>query len=291
MFFSVVPYQDPFWRADLETLKTLLESIGLEAHVLFGYSSAGIAEWKDIPNAQFNLLVSPWVGHSTVQLLEQKYATPFLHYPVLPVGAIETGAFLRRVALFAGITESAVEAVIAKEENRYYKYMESLVDFLAEFRNNLPSEVYTVAGSAYGLGTGAFMANEAGYIPKGVYLVDAPAASQQELIRNEAAARDERLRDIVFFETDGGIIQRDIKAKLGKSRKALFLGSSWEKLLATETSNLYAFISLPLPETVILNRSYLGYNGGLNLLEEIYSNVFKIKTTTSRTQFILDEAG
>ncbi|MDR2501086.1 MAG: hydrogenase [Treponema sp.] len=284
--FSVVPYQDPYWRADLETLKQLLESIGLEPQVLFGYSSAGMAEWKNIPNAQFNLLVSPWVGLSAVRLLEEQYGTPFLHYPVLPSGAIETGAFLRKTAAFAGIPASAVEAVVSREEDRFYQYLGSLVDFLAEFRNNLPAELYVAAGSAYALGISAFMVNEMGYIPKGVYLTDDPPESCRALIRAEAAARDERLGGLLCFENDGGLVQRDIKARLGKSRRALLLGSSWEKLLAQETGNLYAFISLPLPETVILNRSCLGYNGGLQLLEEIYSNIFKTKTATSRTQAV-----
>jgi nitrogenase molybdenum-iron protein beta chain len=70
--FSVVPYQNPYWRGDLEALKSLVESIGLEVNILFGHQSRGVSEWKDIPNAQFNLLVSPWVGLSTVKLLKQK---------------------------------------------------------------------------------------------------------------------------------------------------------------------------------------------------------------------------
>jgi nitrogenase molybdenum-iron protein beta chain len=289
--FSVVPYQDPFWRGDLEALKTLLQSIGLEVNILFGYGSAGVSEWKDIPNAQFNLLLSPSIGLSTVRLLKEKYGTPFLQYPVLPSGALETSAFLRAVSAFAGLDHAAVEKIIATEEKRFYRYLSSLVDFLAEFRNNLPAELYVAGGSAYGLGAASFMVNEMGYIPKGVYLVDDPSEESKKLILAEAAARDERLKDIIVFETDGGIIQRDIKEKLGCSRKALFLGSSWEKHLAQATGNNYAFISLPLPETVVLNRSYLGYSGGLNLIEEIYSNVFKSKTTTSRTQFIIDTAG
>jgi nitrogenase molybdenum-iron protein beta chain len=289
--FSVVPFQDPYWRGDLESLKALLESIGLEVNTLFGYGSAGVSEWKDIPNAQFNLLVSPWVGLSTVKLLEQKYGTPFLHYPVLPVGAQETSSFLRSLGAFAGLPEAAVEGVIKREENRFYQYLVSMVDFLAEFRNNLPSELYTVADSGYGIGASSFLVNEVGYIPKGLYLTDEPPVEHLPFITETVASRDEKLGELLVFETDGGLAQRDIKKRLGKSRKALFLGSSWEKALAQETNNLYAFVCLPLPETVITYGTFLGYSGGLNLLSEIYSNVFRAKTTTSRTQSILDEVG
>ncbi|MDR3122944.1 MAG: hydrogenase [Treponema sp.] len=289
--FSVVPYQDPYWRGDIETLKSLLESLGLEVNSLFGYDSAGVSEWKDIPNAQFNLLVSPWVGLSTVKLLKEKYGTPFLHYPALPVGAQETSVFLRAVGAFAGVAEQTVERTIKKEEARFYKYLVSMVDFLAEYRNNLPSELYTVADSSYGIGVSSFLVNEVGYIPKGLYLTDGPTEDHVNFIAETAASRDPKLGELLVFETDGGLVQRDIRKRLGKSRKALFLGSSWEKSLAQETNNLYAFVSLPLPETVITNGTYVGYNGGLNLLSEIYSNVFRTKTTTSRTQFIIDEAG
>jgi nitrogenase molybdenum-iron protein beta chain len=282
--FSVVPFQDPHWRADLETVQSLLESIGLEVNILFGYTSKGVSEWKDIPNAQFNLLLSPWVGLSTVKLLEEKYGTPFFHYPVLPVGAQETNAFLRAVGAYAGIEKAAVEAVIAKEEPRFYNYIISLVDFLAEFRNNLPTELYTIADSGYAVALSCFLVNEIGFIPKGIYAIDNPPESFYNPIIDTAASREEKLRDLIIFETDGGLIQQDIKKKLGNSQKALFLGSGWEKFLAQDTKNHYAFASLPLPETVILNKTFLGYNGGLNLVEEIYSNVFKTRTTTSRTQ-------
>jgi nitrogenase molybdenum-iron protein beta chain len=287
--FSVVPYQDPYWRGDLETIKKLLESIGLEAQVFFGYRTKGAAEWKDIPNAQFNLLLSPWVSLSTVKLLEEKYGTPFLHYPVLPVGARETSAFLRTVSAFAGIDGSLVENVIQEEEDRFYEYLVSLIDFLAEFRNNLPTELYTVADSAYAIGLSNYLINEIGFIPKGVYITDGADENQALEIRRQIAQKDKDIAELLVFQADGGLVQRDIREKLGKSKKALFLGSSWEKVLAQETNNLYTFASLTLPETVIVNCTYLGYDGGLKLVEEIYSNVFKTKTTTSRTQSIIEE--
>jgi len=53
--FSVVPFQNPNWRGDLQEIKQLLNSIGLEVNILFGYESAGVSEWRDIPNAEFNL--------------------------------------------------------------------------------------------------------------------------------------------------------------------------------------------------------------------------------------------
>jgi nitrogenase molybdenum-iron protein beta chain len=289
--FSVVPYQNPYWRGDLETLKKLLESIGLEAHVFFGYTAEGVAEWKDIPHAQGNLLVSPWVGLQTVNSLEETYGTPFLHYPSVPSGAAATAAFLRAVGAFMEVPSARVEEVIRKEEDRFYQYIISLADFIAEFRNNLPTELYTVADSAYAIGLSAFLVNEIGFIPKGVYITDSVPEQHYDAVTRAAVSGSPRCEGLVRLETDGGLIQRDIREKLGNSKKALFLGSSWEKALARETGNLYAFASLPLPETVIVNKTFLGFDGGLALLEDIYAAVFNTRTTTSRTQGGIEEAG
>jgi nitrogenase molybdenum-iron protein beta chain len=285
--FSVVPFQNPYWRGDLENLKSLLRSIGLEVNILFGYGSKGISEWKDIPNAQFNLLVSPWVGLSTVQLLEQKYGTPYLHYPVLPFGAQETSRFLREVGLYAGIPKARIDERIETEEKRFYRYLSSIVDFLSEYRSNLPWELYTVADSAYGAGASVFLTNEIGFIPKGVYLVDDVAERFQEAITASIISRNADFEGLVHFESDGGLIQQDIRDRLQGSRKALFLGSGWEKFLAQSTGNSCSFLSLPLPETVILGKSFIGYSGGISLAEEIYSDLFKTKAHFSRqTVFI-----
>jgi nitrogenase molybdenum-iron protein beta chain len=135
-----------------------------------------------------------------------------------------------------------------------------------------------VADSTYAVGVSSFLVNELGFILKGVYITDATPENYFDRIKEAAVSREETFRDLITFETDGGLIQEDIKKKLGNSRKALFLGSGWEKFLSQKTNNYYGFISLPIPETVILNKSYLGYGGGLALVEEIYSNLFKTKT-------------
>jgi nitrogenase molybdenum-iron protein beta chain len=210
--------------------------------------------------------------------LEQKYGTPFLHYPVLPVGAEETNRFLRELGAYAGISKETVEKVIAREEPRFYRYLSSLIDFLAEFRNNLPTELYTVADSTYGIGMSSFLVNEIGFIPRGLYITDSAPEKYTKGIIDAALSREGKFTGLISFDIDGGTIQQDIIKKLGNSRKSLFLGSGWEKFLAQKTSNYYSFISLPIPETVIITKSFLGYTGGLSLVEEIYSDLFKTKT-------------
>lgn len=70
--FSELPYQNTFWRGDLSELKRILAGIGLKVNILFGPESKGISEWKSIPKAQFNLVVSPWLGIETARHIEKK---------------------------------------------------------------------------------------------------------------------------------------------------------------------------------------------------------------------------
>ncbi|MDR1045174.1 MAG: hydrogenase [Candidatus Adiutrix sp.] len=283
--FSVLPYQNPFWRGDLEEIKRLLEGLGLGVNILFGGGSQGVREWRAIPHAAFNLLLSPSTGLETAELLRAKYRTDFLHYPVLPVGGAETSRFLREVSAFAGLDSETAENFIAGEEKRFYDYFVSLADFISEYRNNLPSELYLVADSIYGPGLSSFLVNELGFIPRGIYLTDAPADRGRRLIERSIS---ERGGFQINFESDGGLIEADIRRRIGGGHKAVILGSSWEKFIAQDTGNLYLYVSLPLNETVVLNKTYVGYNGGLNLMADLYSSLFSRKTTTSRTQLFTD---
>ncbi|MGA2141103.1 MAG: nitrogenase component 1 [Brevinematales bacterium] len=282
--FSVVPFQDPYWRADLEEIKRLLEAVGLEANILFGNESKGVSEWRDIPNAEFNLVLSPWLGLGTARLLEKKYGTPYFHYPVLPVGARATSKFLRKLGEYAGLPEEQVEKVIKKEEKRFYQYFISLADFIADLRNNIPFELYTIADSAYALGTSDYLVNELGCTPKGIYVTEDPHPDFIAGIESALAALGEEFEGTLKFESDGGLIQQDIREKLGKSGKAVIFGSTWEAELAKENNNLLTHLSLPLNDDVIVTRSFVGYTGGLRLTEEIYAGIFRKGNIAQTTQ-------
>ncbi|WP_026659030.1 nitrogenase component 1 [Butyrivibrio sp. AC2005] len=281
--FSVVPYQDPYWRGDLHEIKALLEKLGLEVNILFGYESKGVAEWKDIPNAEFNLIISPWVGKSVGELLQRKFGTPFLHYPVFPVGAIETSKFIREVGEFAKIPKEVYEGVIEKEEDVFYQYLISLADFIAEFRNSLPHEFFAVGDSLYTLGAARFLTEELGFIPKGIYAIDDVQNKKAKQLDELVASLGDEYKDVFVQESDGGLIVADIKDKLDKDKKTLLLGSIWERDIADEYKFPHVYLSYPVYAHVVVNKSYFGYKGGLNLLEDVYDSVFKKGIVTRTT--------
>lgn len=273
--FASVPYQDTFWRGDLEEIKGLLEKLGLKVNILFGYSSAGVSEWKDIPNASLNILLGPWCGKKIVSHLKLKYGTPFLNFSYLPVGAKATSAFLRAVAQSLELDSAFVESVIKKEEARFYNYLVSFADFIAEYKGAVPYDLYVAGDSLYSLGVADFLANELGYIPKGIYLDDDPPKSAENGIKEAFKQILPDYEDALSFQADGELIVKDMEEKIGDSKKALILGSYWENQLAKKKGEFFASLSMPVLNDVVTNGSYAGYSGGLYLLEKIYANTFR----------------
>ncbi|MBQ2579682.1 MAG: hydrogenase [Lachnospiraceae bacterium] len=281
--FAVVPTQNPFWRGDVAQLKTLLEKIGLKVNILFGYTSGGVEEWKNIPNAQFNLLISPWVGKKTVELLEKKYKTPYLHIPFLPMGAKATSQFLRDVGSYAGLDSKKVEEVIRQEEKEYYQYFVGLVDFFSSLQNNLPYELFVSADSNYALGLAKFLEEEVGYIPKGIYIVDDPDAASEKLIRRIYEEQFPDYPGELLIEPDSELIIEDLEPKLATTKRALVLGSDWERIPTKKSDNLFLHVSAPISQRLIINKTYVGYKGGLSLIEDIYNNLFEAGEITGTT--------
>jgi len=270
--FATVPYQDPYWNRNLEEIKRVLEGIGLKVNILFGHESGGIHEWKTIPSAQFNIVVSAWVGLSIAENLKQKYGTPYLHFPYLPIGGNETSKFLHEVSEFGGLDSVAVETFIKKEEEKFYSYIERTADFMLEFRYGLPRIFYTILDASYAIGFSKFLLNELGIIPAKQFIIDDTPEQYREAIIEQFNKISQFRSAKVEFIVDGGLIQNEIRKDSQKSR-ALILGSAWERDLATEIDADLLIVSVPVAYRLTLNCGYAGYNGGLRVIEDIYDRV------------------
>lgn len=266
--WAVVPYQDPFWIGVYAELAELLRGIGLKANVIFG-PGGGKAALDRVTSAQFNLLVSPWVGLRTVKLLEEKFKTPFLHAPVLPIGPTETGDFLRKVGEFAGLDAAQVEAAIKTREEHYYHFVERSAEVLLETRF-LPRHFTTIADSTYAVALSKFLVKDLGLIPDRQYIVDGVAEAHQPAINELFRPVGEGINAEVFYSPDGGLVQEEIRKTKFRSRP-LILGSAWERVLAKEINGYCLSVSMPVSDRLVFDRSYVGYTGALRLVEDIYS--------------------
>ncbi|MDP4089322.1 MAG: nitrogenase component 1 [Bacillota bacterium] len=273
--WSVVPYQDVFWAGNLSEIKHLLEGIGLTVNILYGPESGGVEEWRSIPDAEFNLVLSPWVGVKTAELLKSQYGTPYLHYPTLPIGAKETGKFLRAVGEFAGLEKEKVEAFIESEERKFYYYISRSADFFIEFRYDLAGRFFNITDSYYALGVSKFLSNELGILPGEQYITDDTPEEYQQSIGEEFKKLSQYNSAEVVFEIDAGKIHERLRKYDHKNHTPLILGSSWDRDIIKEISGFGLNISLPVMHRLVLDRSYVGYSGGLRLAEDIYGSILE----------------
>jgi nitrogenase molybdenum-iron protein beta chain len=266
--FSGPPMQDPFWLGNLRELERLVNLLGLSANTIFGFGR-GVANLAKIPQAEFNILVSPWVGLESVKILEDRFGAPYLHYPVLPIGAFETSKFLRAVGEFAGVDSAKVEDVISAQEAEYYYFIERYADVFLE-RRIMSKRFVTVADAQYSLGITKFLINDLGMIPTTQFITDNTPEQYRDLVSGEFKKLNYNLEADVEFLTDGHEIHEKIR-NTDFAGFPLILGSSWEKQLSQEIGGNYVNISYPVIERLIMNSGVAGYSGGLKLLEDIYT--------------------
>jgi nitrogenase molybdenum-iron protein beta chain len=270
--FASLPYQDPFWKGNLAELKRILEAVGLQVNILFGPESGGVEEWKTIPEAGFNILVSPWYGLEIAEHLEAKYGQRFYQFPHIPIGGNETARFLRGVAEFAGLDQTRVEAFILREEQGFYEEIDNLATFLLEFRYGLPGYVHVIHDASYVVGMAKFLLHEVGIIPREQFIVDNTPEAFQAGIRAELATTSSKRTIPVTFDPDAGRAQESIRG-LQHPGRGLLIGSGWDKLLAQERGLDFLSASAPSPYRLVLTTGYLGFRGGLRLIEDIYGQV------------------
>jgi nitrogenase molybdenum-iron protein beta chain len=267
-----VPSYDPFWVGSIREIENLVRELGLTPNSIFG-EFRGIDNVNLVPRAEFNLLLSPWLGLSTVQLLEQTFGTPYLHIPVLPIGAFETSRFLKAVGEKAGLDPAKVAAVVDRHEKEYYYHIERTSDVFLENRS-MSRRFSVVSGATDVLSISRFLVNDYGLIPAKQYITDNTPEEHRERVAGYFKDYEYGIRAEVEFSTDGFAIHEQIRQE-DYFGAPLLIGSIWEKKLAQELSGNFLAVSAPIKERLVLSTSYAGYDGGLRLLEDIWGYVLK----------------
>ncbi|HEY3419255.1 MAG TPA: nitrogenase component 1 [Methanomassiliicoccales archaeon] len=267
--WAVLPYQDVHWRGDLAEIKRILEGIGLKVNILFGNSCNGVSEWRSIPRAQFNLVISSWYGLSVAEHLNEKYGQPYLHIPSIPIGSLESRKFLETVSEFAGLDPKRTEEFVTSEETEFYKYLEQFSDFYSEYWWGIPSRFAVVTDSSYGLAITRFAVNQLGLIPSLVIATENPPEEYREMISNEFRhISDDISLDLKFIE-DGYHISSELKNSAEKP--AMIFGTTWDRYVAKELKATVVEVSFPASYEVVLSGSYVGYRGALLFMEKIFT--------------------
>lgn len=266
--FVSPPQQDPYWLGNLREIEGLLKEIGLKPNTIFGFGRS-IENIKQIPNAQFSILISPWAGYESAKYLEERFKIPLLHYPILPIGASETSKFLRAVQEFTGVDKDNVEKIIAEKEAEFYYYLERFADTILETRV-LGKHFTVVSDAQYTLAITKFLVNDMGLFPEKLFITDDTPESFRDKIKAEITNLNYGIQANVEFTTDGHDIHKQIK-ETDFSGKPLIIGSNWEKKFTKEIGGHFVNVSYPMIEQLVMNSSIAGYSGSLHLLEQIYS--------------------
>ncbi len=263
-----VPYQDLFWLGNIRELEKLVSELGLIPNTIFGYKR-GIENINKIPKAQFNLLVSPWVGLGNMKKMERKLGIPYLHYPTLPIGATETSKFLRAVGEFAGVDKDKVESVINEHEDYYYYLIGRYADLFLE--NRVINKQFTVVADAqYSLGITKFLVNDLGLVPAKQFITDDTPKNYRDKITEEFKKLNFGIEADVSFETDGYKIHEEIKTH-DYHGYPLVLGGYYEKEVTEDLKGNFLNVSWPHQDKVVFDDFYVGYTGGIRLIEDIYT--------------------
>ncbi len=263
-----VPYQDLFWLGNLRELEKLVAELGLTPNTIFGYER-GIKNIDLVPKAEFNLLVSPWVGLKNVQKMEKKLGIPYLHYPVLPIGATETSKFLRAVGEYAHVPQEKTESVITAHEKYFYYLIERYADLFLENRV-INKQFSVVADAQYALAATKFLVNDLGLFPAKQFITDDTPKEYQDAIRAEFQKLNYGIQAEVEFNTDSYLIHKQINEH-DYHGYPLVLGSYYDKEITEQLKGNFLNVAWPFQNRVVLDDFYAGYTGGIRLIEDIYS--------------------
>lgn len=265
--FGIVPGQDTFWQGDLIGLSKDLSAAGLVPNPLFGLEQS-LDNWKQIPQAELNLVISPW-GLEIAEYLRERFGTPYVRRSYLPIGVEET------TQLFLEIAEktSRDEKVIKNNSEKAERFSEYFLSQFAEsyFNFNFQTDFSVVGPLSQSVGISRFLAYTVGFTPKTIIITDHPSLKGEPM---EEMLPHLETKPAVFFSED----LQDITAILRKERSGLILGSSLDKKIAKEIGAAHIPVFFPVSGHVILNRGYAGYSGGINLLEDVGSALIRARS-------------
>jgi nitrogenase molybdenum-iron protein beta chain len=268
--FPGVPFQNPFWRGDLRVLKGLVESLGLVPNILYGQDSRGLAAWKAIPEAELSLVVTPWTDLGAAEAVRGRFGVPVAHLPEAPTGAVQTTRFLTALAEAAGVGARRLKKTVAFEEERFYDYMVTAAEYLTESRNAIPYRFLVAADSGRAMSLAGFLVNEMGFTPGSVVITDDPPDWARDGIVSFFRNLD-GVSVTPVFETDGGRAAEILAEDAGREPGVMIFGSTWEREIAEATDSVLLRVSLPVYDRLVMSKSYLGYQGGLELLEDLHA--------------------
>jgi nitrogenase molybdenum-iron protein beta chain len=103
-----------------------------------------------------------------------------------------------------------------------------------------------------------------------------PAKYQEEIqktVQSFSGKRDIKLT----FLPDAGLAQDKIREVTeSHDGKGLIIGSGWDGDLAKELDAAYVCAAHPMELRLVLTTNYVGFTGGLRVIEDVYNTALKV---------------
>jgi nitrogenase molybdenum-iron protein beta chain len=278
--WGIVPGQDAFWRGNLLQIRSLLEKLGLEVNSFFTEQDT-LTAIKHAGDAALNIVVSQIYGREAADKFEEIHGVPYLA-TALPVGPAATEQFLRKTGEALQLDPGLVHQLIQEETQSYYSY----VDRIADAYSDLDFQRYAVVvGDAnYAVALTKFLADDLGWLPELTVVTDELNEEEQSQLEQELRQLRSGYQATVVYETDATEIKTAFRQHWPVNRgeqfydafsPAFVIGSAWEREFAQAIGAGHLTVSYPVGNRVVIKKGYAGYEGGLNLMEDLFSVIVK----------------
>lgn len=275
---GVVPGHDVFYRGNLDEIKRLLALIGVKANTFFG-TGESVEAIKGYARASLNVVLSTQAGVLPAKSFEDLHQIPYILEDT-PVGPTGTEKFLRRIGELLQVETEVIEAVIKKEKEIYYSFLERIVDIYSDI--DFQRYAIVVADSYYAFSLTRFLANDLGWVPHLVSINDIKDGKEQSLYQEKFAAITSEVKPKVFFRQNAGDVIKDIKDSWAYNHNekyydalspAFVVGTGIERSMAEKLGAGFLAVAFPVSNRVVLNKGYTGFQGGLSLVEDLISSL------------------
>ncbi|WP_110955537.1 nitrogenase component 1 [Anaerosinus massiliensis] len=275
---GIVPGQDVLWKGNLKEIKRVLQLIGIKANTFFGEGET-LNEIRNSADASLNIILSDVYGALTAEAYAQIHHIPAVR-TALPVGYLQTEKFLRKIGQYFKIDESVIERALEFEKDTYFDYVERIADIY----NDVDFQRYgiVVSDANYAPAVSEFISDELGWVPQLTVITDFLTEQQKDKLKNRFENYESGLKPNVKFDTDASSVRRYVRENWEPDSNqryydaldpGIILGSVFEKELSAEFKYPLVTISFPITNRVIMNRAYAGFNGGITLMEDIFTTL------------------
>lgn len=275
--FGVVPIMDIFYKKDLTILKSLIEEMGFAVNTFFGEYET-LDNLKNSGCACMNIVVSDTYGIKTAQCYEAVHDIPYF-VTAFPIGDAATTEFVYRVGEALGVEKNLTDSIVAKHKYEYYHYMEKVVDLYTDC--DFQRYAAVIGDANYAQAISKFLADDIGWLPDMVMITDQLSDEEKSLVAKRFENYRSGIKPNVFFDTNTDKAEKHLRELWpvpeddgeyhDSFSPAFVVGSSLDREFAKRINADHLSVSYPIANRMIVNRGYAGYEGGLNLLEDIFT--------------------